>query len=710
MYLILGIVFLLFSMVLAAAIAVTLVFSLKKGGDLISKKNLLYLAPTFLLIYLLHLTASAFNGEAIDFFYCFSLISTTLDVLKFKASKSLLLPVCKAYPIYYVDFVVAFLVGGITVILSVASFFGQRIRNWFCVRRLLKANADIVLGDSPDAMRYVRNTNRCLVLGMRITRQRYADLLKSGVSVLKAPFDAKVFLRKCGKGEHNVIVFRDGNYSYTEIIEQFTQIRKGGGNIRVHLEAYQDEMKILKEKFVAKADGGVGAYISCFSKYELMARRFVADYPMTKYIPRAFYNTNCTLKDDKRINVVFIGFGKVNYQLFRMCASQFQFTQERKGKLCAKQVHYHVFDSDKTSLSNEFFSRILYEFDEEFRDCDFPAPEKICELSLYNVDGNSVEAKKKFKSLVDENSFTYFIVSLSGDLEDASYARTVKRLLQDESNYRIFVRAKNDSGERLNRDNDSIIYFGEEKKLYTHENIVNDDLTELAQRINLLYNAVTDAPAWLQAAQSAAPSDQYRLLNEGLKAEENKNMMRAKWANLPFIEQMSNLYHAVNLPFKLHLLGLEMVRKKDASDDGISREQFETHYINSGRANGYAEYAFYFGTETGNVLAYGEHSRWNALYIFYDYKQMRKRDMRVSEGKMAHKDIARKRHACITTYYGLDELIRFKFHALYPDAKTADDDPRLAEIAKIYRYDYMDLDRLYDEVTAMGYKLVESVR
>lgn len=72
-------------------------------------------------------------------------------------------------------------------------------------------------------------------------------------------------------------------------------------------------------------------------------------------------------------------------------------------------------------LHNEFFSRMLYEFDEDFKDCDFPRPERICDIAeVGQTDINSVEAKKKFKELVTDNSFTYFIISLNADLEDAS--------------------------------------------------------------------------------------------------------------------------------------------------------------------------------------------------------------------------------------------------------------------------------------------------
>jgi len=395
-------------------------------------------------------------------------------VFKFDADKSLILPICRENPIFYVDFVLAFLIGGVTVILSVASFFSRRINNFIRTMLALCRQCDIVVGDSQDSVKYGKRTNNCILLCPDITNQRYTDLLKQGILVNRVPLDKKRLARKLKYGGYNIIVFRDAKYSYTKIIETFIQLT---GGVKIHLEANQQEMKILKEKFITKADKNRNLYITGFSKYELMARRFVVDYPITRYIPRSFYNGNCTLKNDKEINVVFVGFGKVNYQLFRMCVMQFQFARQDGGKLASKPVHYYVLDKNKPALHNEFFSRIDYEFDEEFSDCDFPKPEKICELDISETDTNSVDARRKFKSLVNENSFTYFIISLENDLEDASYAQTVMRLFGDRENYRIFVRAKNNNEEKLNETEDKIIYFGEEKKLYTHGNIINDDLT-----------------------------------------------------------------------------------------------------------------------------------------------------------------------------------------------------------------------------------------
>ena len=687
MYLALGIVFLIVNIGIIAAIAYIMARSNKKSGELISKKNLFFIAPSLVLIYCLYLTAAVFNGEVLTPLYCFNLISTSLDAFKFKAAVSLVSPICQAYPLFYADIMLAYLVTAATTVLSVASFFSLRIRNYFRVSRLLRRDCDVVAGDSSDAVKYLKNNRNCILLDANLSSSRYGDLLKSNVPVLRAKLSANATAKKLSRGEHDLIVFRDSNVVYTKIIDDFAQIKQQGVDALLHLEANHDEMKFIKEKFISQTDGKIGACISCFSKYELIARKFVTDHPITKYIPRSFYNGNYSLKNDKNINVVFVGFGKFNYPLFRMCATQFQFATEIKGILQPKLVNYYVLDNRETSLHNEFFSRIQYEFDVDFRQCDFEKPANICNLHTEKTDINSVEAKKLFKSLVNDDNFTYFIVSLSDDIEDASYAETIKRLLNNQTNYHIFVRARNNGGEKVKIPDEFVTYFGKEKQIYSHESIVNDDLTALAQTINLMYSNISEGG-------------------------DNRELMRQKWFELPLIQQQSNLYHALNYGFKLNLLGFGMVKRADANE-AITEEQFNKRYVNSGGGKGYCDYSFYFKTESSNVLAFIEHSRWNALYILNDYTQMRKADMKAVDGKVVHKNEAVKQHACLTTYQGLDGLVKFKYSLLKPNAdldKLDNNDELLKSLATIYAYDYMDLDRLYKEITALGYDIVDNLR
>lgn len=717
MFLAAGIILFIISLAIIFAIIFTTVRTIKNRGELvISKKNLIYLAPTFILIYLLHLSARLYNGGALNFFSYFALLGSVLEVItKFKVDTDLVLPICNAYPVYYAAFILAYIAGGAAVILSIASFFSPRIRNFFSIRRTLHGGCDIVIGDCADSLRYARANKNSILLIPDISRARYAELLKNGYKVVRRQL--KDFCKNFSKGEYNLILFSSANIPYTQIIEQFIAIKSDGRTITLNMGSNQESVKVIKERLIAEADGKVSAFINCFSKHELIARQFVVQYPITKFIPRSFFNENYSLKPDKDINVVFIGFGKMNYQLFRMCSMQFQFATQNDGKLESKPVHYYIYDHKDEALHNEFFSRILYEFEEDFKDCDFPRPDKICDIAeVCRTDINSVEAKKRFKELVTDNGFTYFIISLNADLEDASYAQTIKRLLPEGGNYRIFVRAKSNA-EKLG--NDGIIYFGDESKIYTHGSIVNDDLSEFARRLNMLYDNIQNMPEWLAAIRHLPAEQQGEALEKSLSDPSHRNLMRANWENRPMIEQASNLYHALNLPFKLNLLGFDMVKCSNGNRNGITETEFNKRYINTGKINNYADVNFFFGLQSSNVLAFIEHSRWNALYILYDYKQMKKRDIVAvkqveKDGTIKisapHKNIALKQHACLTTYYGLKELIEYKFSVMYPDEKIENvppTDSRLRELYNLYQYDYMDLDRLYSEITAMGYKIVE---
>lgn len=717
MFLAAGIIFFIISLVIIFAIIFTTVRAIKTRGELvISKKNLIYLAPTFLLIYLLHLSARLYNGDELNFFGYFALFGSVLEVItKFKVDTDLVLPICNAYSVYYAAFILAYIAGGAAVILSIVSFFSPRIRNFISIRRTLHGGCDIVIGDCADSLRYAKANKNSLLLISDISRVRYTELIKSGYTVVRGQLDK--LDKKFNKGEYNLILFSSANIPYTQIIEQFLAIKSEGRAVTLNLEASQESVKVIKERLIAEADGKVSAFINCFSKHELIARQFMTQYPITKFIPRSFYNKNYSLKPDKDINVVFIGFGKMNYQLFRMCSMQFQFATQTGGKLESKSVHYYIYDHKDEALHNEFFSRILYEFEEDFKDCDFPRPEKICDIAeVSNIDINSVAAKRKFKGLVTADSFTYFIISLNTDLEDASYAQTIKRILLNGNNYRIFVRTKSNAE---NFGDDGIIYFGDESKIYTHGSIVNDDLSEFARRLNMLYDNIQNMPEWLADIRKLPAEKQGEALEQSLKNCAHRELMRINWENRPMIEQASNLYHALNLPFKLNLLGFDMVKCNGENGEGISEEEFNRRYVNTGKINNYADINFFFGLQSSNVLAFIEHSRWNALYILYDYKQMKKKDIVTKrevekDGTVKiiapHKNIALKQHACLTTYYGLKELIEYKFSVMYPGEKIEDvapTDSRLRELYNLYQYDYMDLDRLYSEITAMGYKIVE---
>ena len=84
----------------------------------------------------------------------------------------------------------------------------------------------------------------------------------------------------------------------------------------MHIEAFIEEQPTINEHFIKNVSKESNSYVTCFNKYELYARKFIMEHPISKYIPRDFYDEkNFSLKENKKINVVFLGFGKVSLSL-----------------------------------------------------------------------------------------------------------------------------------------------------------------------------------------------------------------------------------------------------------------------------------------------------------------------------------------------------------------------------------------------------------
>ena len=706
---VLGFIFLAVLVGFAAVIFTLMFSSLFVKKKLWSKKDLAYFAPAVVLIFLLHLTASAYVEE-LTLFTCINSIGYTLDYFVFRVELSLIEPLIQAYPVYFLNFALASLISSATLILSFFAFFNRRMNNFIKVKARLKKGTDVIVGDSPSALRYQKENENSVIWGRNLSRQRCNELMKEGHAVFSYVEGAPL-RKKLSFAKHNVIAFADGDYSYAEIIAETNRLCGEGCDLSLYLEADTEEMQVIRESFIPHT---VVGQISCFSKYETAASKFVCEHPITKYLPRSFLLPNFAVKPEKEINVVFLGYGKMNRQMLRTCIPQFQFATVKGDKLQAKPVNYYVYDREAGRLGGDLVSRLNLEFDRDFSDCDFPKPEKICNLTLRNSDVYSLETREEFTRLVSEKTFTYFILSLENDFCDASYAKTLQRLLPEGENYRIFVRTRKEGIQGLS-EKDGIICFGQEDDSYDHEFIVNDELLLRARRMNAFYGSTgADAPEWVKQLKNLPAEEKDAHLSRALSTPEGREYLRASWESLPYIERISNLSHAMNLSFKLRLLGFAM-EKREGETKGVSETEFLTSYVNTGKTTGYHDYSYFFATEAANVLAYIEHLRWNATYFLAGYRQLKKKDIAVvqqgDKKTVPHKNTQKKLHACLTTYYGLHELVSYKYALLRPGTQVNSlpgTDPLLRELGMIYAYDYQDLDKLYGEITALNYVLKKS--
>ena len=661
-------------------------YRMVKKKAVVDKKSLIYLAPVFLLVYSLYVTATIYQGTSVTFFTLFKLIHETLSMISMDLNDEILLPLSEAEPWFYAATIGACILSVLTVIFSVFALFGATIANAARKHKRFRSGGDIVIGTSASTLEYLKKHPNAVLWVESIDKQDYSSLLKQGYAVHKAPLTLES-VSKCLKGkEHHLIVFRDGGYSYSSILSCFEALKaKADKRLFLHIEVGANEMSIVREQYLSEISQNANSFILPFCRYELMARRFVCEHPITKYIPKNFFNENKTLKEGKEINVVFFGFGKVNYELFKLMATGFQFARQKDGKLCSAPVHYYAYENNCEQLNNEYFIKLLNEYEQLFENSDLPPAEKICDLKdVQPIDAHSAKIRKQARDLVHENSYTYFILSLSDDFRDAAFAHELNNDLALKNHYKIFVRAKEKENRLLNRGNQNIVYFGENEEAFLHENIVNDDLMQLAQNVNDLYN----------------------------DCSQNKWFQLREWQKLPVVEQYSNVNAALSIYFKLHLLGFDL---KKETGTGISKEDFEKLCPDAFMKDLGKDREFFFETRTANVLAFIEHSRWNAYYLLSGYKPLPFKDFTWtcnSKGKdvLQHKNVKNLRHACLTTYEGLDTLIEHKYQVIKQASDKKEKDVETVDrnaLDSIYRYDYLVIDGLYDALTKLGYSIVK---
>ena len=105
--------------------------AIKKKKGFMSKGNILYMVPTFLIIYALYFTASVYDKVQMDFFYCFTLMGKTLETFANKLDIPLVRAIAEKEIIFAIDFILVSLLASATTTLSVLSFFNTALGNWY---------------------------------------------------------------------------------------------------------------------------------------------------------------------------------------------------------------------------------------------------------------------------------------------------------------------------------------------------------------------------------------------------------------------------------------------------------------------------------------------------------------------------------------------------------------------------------------------------
>lgn len=629
------------------------------------------------------------NNPEKNFLEVFKSINYTFKTIGFEVANNDLIEYLNKNIVYNISYFfihISYIIGFyFSVIVTLFEKWINVIRNNQRIKTAKQMNCDILIGMN-DAKPFInsylsdKNPNyRIIVWDSNLTEEDEKWLFSVGIPFAKKSFSYETLLDEQFEFDkdnvYNFISFNDEtvNIKYVSEFIKFISSKKNNEpiyktekfylNIEIGLEnklSIQD--KILSYREEKKVT--VSPFILFFNRYELDSLIFSEKYPITNFMPEGFIDYtkaaiindshniikpfNITVVDkeinvisdkSKMVNVLYLGFGKISRELYRVSVMNNQIPSYEEfytdGKLTKIDltnhlVNYFAFDSsafnmgDKNNIYyvNRINSNLFKHTDLKY----FTPLERTHRFYACNCDINMDEIVDDIvKICKGDNRYSSIIISLGSDLDNLDYALKVNLLFKqlNIANYHIFVRIKNQTEELEQYLNEHFTFFGSEEEVLNHNVIVNDNLNALAHIVDDEYNA--------------------------------KKLSEDSWYSKPSIEHKSSIYSALNFRLKLQLLGYNYVDGFDTIEDKF-KEKFLSKVMKKGKD--YREYLFFTKEPKESysaieVLSFQEHSRWDAFYTFHGYIPMSYSTL-YRNNEFYKKDHELKLHMCLIPYEELD--------------------------------------------------------
>ncbi|MDR0313825.1 MAG: hypothetical protein LBI14_09530 [Treponema sp.] len=397
--------------------------------------------------------------------------------------------------------------------------------------------------------------------------------------------------------------------------------------------------------FIEKAHG----QISFFNPYDIIGRQFLMRYPASRFLPSSYMDPcKAKLKGSYAINHIFIGFGKTNAQILRKSV----IIEQLPGCNYNALVIDTCIENSQAAFRNAARGLFIDHSDDEIM--YFPNPDEQYHIEFKQMNVLSKEFYELTANRITNSDFSTVIIALGNDRLNAETAMELRQWLYergaDTSKLRLYIKAKRRSSiindETLNygaqESGIAIQVFGIEDDIFSASMLINRDIDILAKHIAGHYSGV----------------------NIG-------------WDQLTNQTRDSNRCAALSIRVKLNLMGFDLkydLKENQKQDEGVLAD-FKSAYQGILRDN----------------IARLEHQRWNTYHLASGWQPMPKNEVSAESRK---NDRSRK-HACITTFEGLEELAilqaQLKTQNINAHKREAEYKTAFAYFdTRLYDYDLMD--------------------
>ena len=448
------------------------------------------------------------------------------------------------------------------------------------------------------------------------------------------------------------------------------------------------------------------------NKYQKVAMDFIDRYPLTKFMDERQIDFETSLiRPDVNINVLMIGFGKTNQQIFMTSVANNQFLTAGEDEPVLKQVEYFIFDK-QVSEHNKNLNHSYYRFQNECRSIDqsayLPLPQQPARETYVHLDINDAAFYKRIKEIVQRNpnDANYIVIAFASDLENLDMAQKLveKRREWNAEELTIFVKMRNWRQEQtLLREPRCYFIANERDIVFDVETLIGNTILSMSQERNQIY----DLEYAITHGEKLEVSEEYVRKN---RAAARENWYKEKRQ----MERESSLYCCLSLRSKLHLMGLDYCPKERA-ENALSQEEYWRWYAGDDIPVTYegiladekpiVKYTLDFAPSRRRTMAIHEHQRWNSFMISKGTVPATidqiKNEMVMKGGTLRHsngRNYEVRRHGNLTTFDGLVTFRKILAERSNENEATYD----------VIKYDYQLLDDAYWLLDRHGMAIVRS--
>ena len=668
-------------------------------------------------------------------------IKNSVDVVVLKYNYGAVASLMQDNVLYRVTTDLCFVLVALNAVLFTLALAGQKVYNYVFQRKVYfkEQKICVLIGNNKENRNIIKSAKKenmaILLLVDKMTDEirDYAFVEKIAVDVLDGDKDIGTQIttsfKDCSQKLINVIVNTEDDAKDLVIVEKISQtiIKNGLETLSIvenkGLNCYvfgEPENESAFSLFTARTKGCVH-YVN---KYKLIAMDFVGKYPLTQFMTdKQIDYSSATIRPEVEMNVIMLGFGKANRQIFLTSIANNQFlTKVANGDepVMAKAVNYYVYDNrsaeqDKNLNHDYFRFENKYAYLQEHKNEYLDLPQKPANVQFIQKDINDADFYAMLKENLrygGTNAYNYVIIGYGADMENLDFAEKVRAKLVEwevADKTKVFIKIRDDvlSKEVIEpeyaKDGKFIIFGNEGQIVYNVRQIFAEQHEQMAKDKHLTYIAMK----YPDEEISVEIRDEYGNTQEIKISGKEKEKFVISQANEKWYETMaqiqreSNTYACLSIRMKLHLLGFDFKKGKheDASKEYVSAYQKGDNIVRKEEKIlgwspvDYGDCVFPRGTIRNNY-ATQEHLRWNAYHICHGYVPATIQETKDDDKQRL---IEIRRHGNILSYKGLLQFCDMMMAEKGASRKDVD----------VIKYDYEIMDDLPWLASRIGYTIVK---